>query len=290
MHVHTTSKEKYVDYFLTKYGVPSTTSSQQCCLSPQIKRNVGIVEDLPNKDVSTSPLHNKSTRNLAIAIPAEETNNKNPKSPNVRDQCVKNQPSNKQRPRQLPLSKNRSANASFKAAAQIYFHAVFMTHPRHKLPKDTTSHESIILNIFNQLPQKPKVDSQSRWNSTIASWNSSGKTSMSSIPPLLANKDNIGDDGLMSQSMFNTDIDNEVYLNQLCPNPNLVDDSTPPLAELSWHYTKLFDTLIVLRLKMSCDKTLSTLRHPGELVNIKLADVSATDIIVDIDNAKFTDW
>jgi hypothetical protein len=120
------------------------------------------VEDPPTKDVSTSPLHNKSTCNLTISIPSEETNNENPKSPNVRDQCVKNQPSNKQRPWQLPLSKNRSANTSFKAAAQIYFHAVFTTYPRHKLPKDMTSQESIILDLFNQLPQKPKVDSQSR--------------------------------------------------------------------------------------------------------------------------------
>jgi hypothetical protein len=91
-------KEQHVDYFLTRYGLPSTTSSQQCCISPQINRNLSIVEDLPTNNVSTSPLRNKSTRNLVIAIPAEETNNKNPKFPNARDQCAKNQPSNKQRP------------------------------------------------------------------------------------------------------------------------------------------------------------------------------------------------
>jgi hypothetical protein len=153
-------EEMHVDYFLNKYGVPSTTSSQQCCISLQIKRNIIIVEDLPTNDVSTSPLRNKSTWNLAIAIPAEETNNENPMSPDVRDQCAKKLPSNKQHPRQLPLSKNRSANASSKAAAQIYFRVVFMTYPRHKLPKDMTSHESIILNLNNQLPQRPKVDSQ----------------------------------------------------------------------------------------------------------------------------------
>ncbi len=113
---------------------------------------------------------------------------------------------------------------------------------------------------------------------------------MSSIPPLLANKGNVGDDGLMSQLTFNVDIDNEVYLNHLCPNPNLVDDSKPPPTELLQHYTKLFDTLIVLRLKISRDETLSTLRRPGELVDIKLADVSATDVMLDIDDTKFTDW
>jgi len=113
---------------------------------------------------------------------------------------------------------------------------------------------------------------------------------MSSMPPLLANKDNVGDDGLMSQLTFDADIDNEVYLNHLYPNPNLVDDSTPPPAELLWNYTNIFNTLIVLRLKISRGKTLSSLRHPGELVNIKLADVSATDIMLDKDDAKFTDW
>jgi hypothetical protein len=94
----------------------------------------------------------------------------------------------------------------------------------------------------------------------------------------------------MSQLMFDVDTDNEVYLNHLCPNPNLVDDSTPLPAELLWHYTKLFDTLIILRLKISHDKTLSTLRHSGQLVDIKLADVSATDLMLDIDDTKFTDW
>jgi hypothetical protein len=91
-------KERLVDYFLTKYGVPSTISSQQCCISPQINGNVIIVEDLPINNVSTSALCNESTWNLVIAIPAEETNNENPKSLNVRDQRAKNQPSNKQPP------------------------------------------------------------------------------------------------------------------------------------------------------------------------------------------------
>jgi hypothetical protein len=236
VHVHTTYQRKACRLFLTKYGVPSTTSSQQRCISPQIIRNVSIVEDLPTNYVSTSPPCNESPRNLAIAIPAEETNKKNPKSPNVRDQHAKNQPSNKQRPPQLPLLKNRSTNTSSKAATQIYFHAVFTTYPRHKLPKDMTSQESIILDLFNKLPQRPKVDSQSRLSSTVASWNSSQKTSMSSIPSLLANKDNVGDDGLMSQLTFNVDIDNEVYLSHLCPNPNLVDDSMPPPTELSQLY------------------------------------------------------
>ena len=87
---------------------------------------------------------------------------------------------------------------------------------------------------------------------------------------LLSNKDNIYDDGLMSQLTFNADIDNEVYLNHCCPNPNLVDDSTPPPAELLRHYTKLFDTLIASRLKISRDKTLSALRRHGELSTFNL--------------------
>ncbi len=81
--------EKHVDYLLSKYGVPSTISSQQHCISPQINRFVSIGEDLPTNNVSMSPLCNKSTQNLAIAIPAEDTNNENTKSPYVSDQCAK---------------------------------------------------------------------------------------------------------------------------------------------------------------------------------------------------------
>jgi hypothetical protein len=45
-----------------------------------------------------------------------------------------------------------------------------------------------------------------------------------------------------------------------------------------------------LMLKISCDETIFALRRPGELVDIELADVSATDVMLDIDNAKLTDW
>ena len=61
--------------------------------------------------------------------------------------------------------------------------------------------------------------------------------------------------------------------------------------QLRKHYTKLLKGVTLLRQGLSRGKTLSAVRRRGELIrNLKIADISAQDIMLEIDDAKCQDW
>ncbi len=64
----------------------------------------------------------------------------------------------------------------------------------------------------------------------------------------------------------------------------------PSDDQLKKHYTKLLEGVILLRQILSRGKTLSALRHHGELMDLKIADISTKDVMLEIDDAEFLDW
>jgi hypothetical protein len=131
---------------------------------------------------------------------------------------------------------------------------------------------------------RARVDSQENWNFTIESWTSSkNKLSILSLPPL-TQESNVGDDGLMSQSSFDVNIKEEDFLSSLCPDPHLFVSCMPSDDQLKKHYTKLFEGVIELRQILSRGKTLSAIRRRGELMDLKIADISEKDVMLE------TDW
>ena len=100
----------------------------------------------------------------------------------------------------------------------------------------------------------------------------------------------MGDDGLMSQSKFDVNIKEDDYLAKLCPDPHLFISSMPSDDQLKKQYSKLLKGVIMLKQKISRGKTLSAVRRRGELMDLKIADISAKDVILDIDDAEFLDW
>jgi len=99
----------------------------------------------------------------------------------------------------------------------------------------------------------------------------------------------VGDDGLMSQFKFDVNIKEDDYLTKLCPDPHLFVSSMPSDDHLK-QYTKLLEGVIMLKQRLSRGKTLSAVRHLGELIDLKIADISAKDVMLDIDDAEFLDW
>jgi hypothetical protein len=97
----------------------------------------------------------------------------------------------------------------------------------------------------------------------------------------------MGDDGLMSQSLFDVNIKEEDNLSSLCPDPHLLVSCMPSDDQLKEHYTKLLKGVILLRQILSQGKTLSAIR--GELMDLKIADISAKDVMLEIDDAEFQD-
>ena len=112
------------------------------------------------------------------------------------------------------------------------------------------------------------------------SWTSSkNKLSILSLPPL-TQESNVGDDGLMSQSKFDVNIKEDEYLAKLCPDPHLFISSMSSDDQLKKQYTKLLEGVIMLKQRISRGKTLSAVRRRGELMDLKIADISAKDVML----------
>jgi len=96
--------------------------------------------------------------------------------------------------------------------------------------------------------------------------------------------------GLMSQYLFDVNIKEDDYLAKLCPDPHLFISSIPSDDQLKKQYTKLLKGVIMLKQRLSRGKTLSAVRRHGELMELKIADISAKDFMLDINDAEFLDW
>ena len=172
----------------------------------------------------------------------------------------------------------------------VYYHSAFTTYPRHNRPENVASTPDVLDTLLKTFFSRARVDSQKNWNSTIASWSSSkNKLSILSLPPL-TQESNVGDDGLMSQSLFGVNIKEEDYLSSICPDPHLLVSCMPSDDQLKKHYSKLLEGVILLRQLLSRGKTLSAIRRRGELMDLKIADISAKDVMLEIDDAEFQDW
>jgi len=64
----------------------------------------------------------------------------------------------------------------------------------------------------------------------------------------------------------------------------------PSDDQLKKHYTKLLEGVIMLKQRLSHGKTLSAVRRCGELMDLKISDISAKDVMLDINDAEFLDW
>ena len=211
----------------------------------------------------------------AVATKTASNNNANPR-PNVQEQPRK---ANYQ---QLPLKKHRPST--------VYYHSAFTTYSRHNRPENVASTLDVLDTLLKAFSSRARVDSKKKWNSTISSWTSSkNKLSILSLPPL-TQESNVGDDGLMSQSKFDVNIKDDEFLTKLCPDPHLFISSMPSDDQLKKQYSKLLKGVIMLKQKISRGKTLSAVRRRGELMDLKIADISAKDVMLDIDDAEFLDW
>jgi len=64
----------------------------------------------------------------------------------------------------------------------------------------------------------------------------------------------------------------------------------PPDDQLKKHYTKLLQGITSIKQMTHLGNTLLAVRHRGELMDLRIADVSAKDVILQIDDAEFQDW
>ncbi len=105
---------------------------------------------------------------------------------------------------------------------QYKYHSVFQTFPHHLLAKESYILKAIIEETTNStFYHCSKVTPQSILNAKVKSWTTRkvANTVSSSIFD-----DNIGEDGLSAQSMYENNIDDSNYQNALCPNQKLLHE------------------------------------------------------------------
>ena len=164
-----------------------------------------------------------------------------------------------------------------------------MMYPRHNRPENVATTPDVLDTLLKAFSSRGRVSTQKVWNPIIESWNTPKKSTFLSLPPL-TQESNVDDDGLMLRSMFDMNIKEEDYLISLCPDPHLLVASMSTDDQLNKHYKKLLKGVILLRQILSRGSTLSAVRHRGELMDLKIADISAKDVMLETNDAEFLDW
>jgi hypothetical protein len=73
-------------------------------------------------------------------------------------------------------------------------------------------------------------------------------------------------------------------------DPYLLVASMPPDDQLKKLYTKLLQGITSIKQMTLRGNTLSAVRRRGELMDLRIADVSAKDVMLQIDDAEFQYW
>jgi hypothetical protein len=103
----------------------------------------------------------------------------------------------------LPTTSNRTGNLPSKVAGQLFYHDVFSTFVRHFVQGDIYPLKNVIQNIMttsSSLSKRCTIGPLAQLNSMIASWTTNGKATTAGS--LLVFEDNVGEDGLSSQSTY----------------------------------------------------------------------------------------
>jgi hypothetical protein len=86
-------------------------------------------------------------------------------------------------------------------------------------------------------------------------------------------EDNVGEDGLSTQSTYKVNIDCPYYKEAIGPNPKVLNKLKPSEVDLKKVYRLLMKEVNDLRLQIDSEKTLSCIDHQGKSFNTNIAKV-----------------
>jgi hypothetical protein len=79
-----------------------------------------------------------------------------------------------------------------------------------------------IMTTSNLMPKRCTIGPLAQLNSMVSSWTTNGKATTAGF--LLVFEDNVGEDGLSSQSTYKVNIDDPYYKASIAPNPKVLND------------------------------------------------------------------
>jgi hypothetical protein len=134
-----------------------------------------------------------------------------------------------------------------------------------------------IMTTSSSLPKRCTIGPIAQLNSMASSWTTNGKATTAGS--LLAFEDNVGEDGLSSQSTYKLNIDCPYYKASIAPNPKVLNDLKPSKEQLENIYWGIVKELNDLRLQINSKQTLSCIDCQGKSFNTNIAEVPARNVV-----------
>jgi hypothetical protein len=102
---------------------------------------------------------------------------------------------------------------------------------------------------------------------------------------------NIGEDGLSAQSMYENNIDDSNYLNALCPNQKLLHKVTTSHPGVQKIYVSVVRVINNLMMQISMKNTMTTNGQEGKSIKTNIAEVHASRVsCFPRDDIEFFEW
>ncbi len=104
-------------------------------------------------------------------------------------------------------------------------------------------------------------------------------------------EDNVGKDGLSSQSTYKVNIDCPYYKARIAPNPKVLNDLKPSKEQLENVDGRVIKEVNEWRLQIDSKKKLSCIDCQGKSFNTNIAKVQAQKVVFwPLDDIELVDW
>jgi hypothetical protein len=104
----------------------------------------------------------------------------------------------------------------------------------------------------SSLPKRCTIGPLAQLNSMVSSWTANGKATTAGS--LLVFEDNVGEDGLSSQSSYKVNIDYLYCKANIAPNPKVLNSLKPSMEQLEKVYGGIMKEVNDLRLQIDSKK------------------------------------
>jgi hypothetical protein len=142
---------------------------------------------------------------------------------------------------------------------------------RHFVQDDIYQLKKVIQDIMttsSSLPKRCTIGPLAQLNSIVSSWTTNGKATTAGS--LLVFEDNVGENGLSSQSTYKVNIDDPYYKASIAPNPKVLNDLKPSKEQMEKVYGGIMKEVNDLRLQIDSKKTFLALIVKAKASLIKL--------------------
>ncbi len=138
-----------------------------------------------------------------------------------------------------------------RVAGQLLYHDVFSTNMCYFVQDDPHPLKDVIQDIMNtssSLPKRCTIGPLAQLNSVVPLWTTNCKATTAGF--LMVFEDNIGEDGLSTQSTYKVNIDCPYCKEVIAPNPKVLNELKPSKEQLEIVYGEIMNEVNDSRLQI----------------------------------------